>query len=152
MRRLRVYADTSVFGGCFDEEFARESRGLFADIRAGKFLLILSATTALELAEAPERVREVLTSLPSEAVEVVSAPEEIAVLRDAYIAAGVVSEGAALDAEHIAAATVADADVVVSWNFKHIVHYDKIRGYNAVNLLQGYKSLAIHSPKEVVES
>ena len=56
----------------------------------------------------------------------------------------------AADAEHIAAATVAGVDLMVSWNFKHIVHFDKIRGFEAVNLLQGYKPIRIHSPREVV--
>lgn len=50
---------------------------------------------------------------------------------------------------HIALATVADVDLLVSWNFKHIVRFDKIRLFNAVNLEQGYKPLAIHSPREV---
>lgn len=151
MRRLRIYADTSVFGGCFDDEFETESRALFDQIRSGEFILVLSITTALELREAPAEVRGVLASLPPESVEIVSAPEEIAGLRDAYIAAGVIGEVASRDAEHIAAASVADVDLVVSWNFQHIVHFDKIRGYHAVNLLQGYKPIPIHSPREVVE-
>jgi hypothetical protein len=50
---------------------------------------------------------------------------------------------------HIALATVADADVLVSWNFKHIVRFDQIRLFNAANLEQGYKPLSIHSPREV---
>lgn len=151
MKRLRIYADTSVFGGCFDDEFAAESRALLAEIRSGKFTLVLSTTTALEVEQSPQAVRELLTSLPAEAVETISAPEEIAALRDAYIGAGVVGEAAARDAEHVAAASVAEVDLIVSWNFQHIVRYQKIRGYHAVNLLQGYKPVPIHSPKEVVE-
>jgi hypothetical protein len=50
---------------------------------------------------------------------------------------------------HIALATVADADILVSWNFKHIVRFDKIRMFNAANMEQGYKALPIHSPREV---
>lgn len=50
---------------------------------------------------------------------------------------------------HIALATVADIDVLVSWNFKHIVRLDKIRIFNAVNLELGYKQLQIYSPREV---
>lgn len=51
---------------------------------------------------------------------------------------------------HVANATVARVDFIVSWNFRHIVHFDKIRGDNAVNLREGYGMLDIHSPKEVV--
>ena len=91
-----------------------------------------------------------LLSLPPEAVERIPLSDEIERLRDAYVAAGVVGPASRRDAEHIAAATVADVDLVVSWNFKHIVHYEKISGYQGVNLLHGYKAIRIFSPLEVV--
>ena len=56
-----------------------------------------------------------------------------------------------VDAQHIALATVCRADLVVSWNFKHIVHYEKIRGFNSVNLREGYGMVDIRSPREVVK-
>ena len=152
MKQLRIYADTSVFGGCFDEEFAEDSKALFNEIMAGKFLLVISATNVRELTRAPEQVREVLVSLPPQCVEMIEDSDEIDQLRDAYISADVVGPASISDAEHIAAASVAEVDMVVSWNFRHIVHYDKISGYQAVNLLKGYKPLRIHSPKEVIGS
>ena len=51
---------------------------------------------------------------------------------------------------HIATATVHRADLLVSWNFKHIVNVFRVRGYNAINLRLGYPILNIHSPKEIV--
>ena len=72
-------------------------------------------------------------------------------VRDEHIKAGVVGLTSKADAEHIAAATVAEVDILVSWNFKHIVHYEKIHGYQAVNLMNGYKIIQIYSPKEVVK-
>ena len=150
MKQLRIYADTSVFGGCFDEEFADESKRLFEDIRNGKFLLVVSGTTFRELARAPENVRNVLAQLSSSQIEVVEGSNEIDALRDAYLKAGVVGEASKTDAEHIATATIANVDFVVSWNFKHMVHFEKIRGYHAVNLLHGYKLVEIYSPREVV--
>lgn len=68
----------------------------------------------------------------------------------AYIQADVVGSASKADAEHVASASVAEVDFMVSWNFKHIVHYEKINGYHAVNLLNGYKQIQIYSPKEVV--
>jgi len=150
MKRFRIYADTSVFGGCFDDEFTEESKSLFADIKAGKFLLVISATTLGELERAPDYVQRVLAELPPENVEIIEFSEEIARLRDAYLEARIVEPEGKADAEHIASASVADADFVVSWNFKHIVHYEKISGYHAVNLMNGYKEIGIYSPKEVV--
>ena len=150
MKQLRIYADTSVFGGCFDEEFADESKRLFEDIEKGKFILVVSGTSFRELAGAPENVRNVLAKLPSSQVEVIPGSDEIDALRDAYLKAGVVGEASKTDAEHIATASIANVDFVVSWNFKHIVHYEKIHGYHAVNLLHGYRAIEIYSPREVV--
>ena len=150
MKRPRVYADTSVFGGCFDEDFANESKRLFEEIEKGKFLLVVSRTTFRELAGAPENVRNVLAQLSSSQIEVIEGSDEIDALRDAYLKAGVVGEASKTDAEHIAAASVANVDFVVSWNFKHMVHYEKIHGYHAVNLVHGYKAIEIYSPREVV--
>jgi len=151
MKTLRVYADTSVFGGVFDEEFTQESRGFFEEIKTGKFTLVISHTVVDELSKAPDRVKNVLAELPPENVAFAQFSGKIESLRDAYVKAGVVDAAAVLDAEHIATASVYDVDFVVSWNFKHIVHYDKIAGYQAVNLLNGYKPISIYSPKEVVD-
>jgi len=152
MKQFRVYADTSVFGGCFDDEFAEESKSLFSDIKAGKFVLVISSTTLGELERAPDYVQKVLTELPSENMEIIEFCDEIARLRDAYLEARIVEPAAKADAEHIASASVADVDFVVSWNFKHIVHYEKIAGYQAINLINGYKEIRMYSPKEVVEN
>lgn len=151
MRKLHIYADTSVFGGCFDEEFMMESKLLFDEIRKGKFILVISDTTLRELNGAPQNVQKILADLPPEVIEIVEFSKEIQTLRDAYLKAQVVGPSSVADAEHIAAASIAGVDFVVSWNFKHIVHYDKIRGFQAVNLLQGYKPIQIFSPKEVVD-
>lgn len=151
MKQLKIYADTSVFGGCFDEEFKEESIMLFNEVKGGKFRLIISATTVAELDKAPARVQKILRDLPLAQVELIEFSEEIAFLRDEYLNAGILDTSHKADAEHIASASVADVDFVVSWNFKHIVHYEKITGFQAVNLLKGYKAIRIYSPKEVVE-
>ncbi|MBF0245654.1 MAG: hypothetical protein HQL31_10360 [Planctomycetes bacterium] len=150
MKTLRIYADTSVFGGCFDEEFEQESQKLFDEIRSGRFILVISETVVEELQKAPENVQDVLKSLPIECIEAVVESDKIAELRDAYIDAGVVGHASLQDAEHIATASVAEVDLIVSWNFRHIVHFDKIHGYHGVNLLKGYSQIGIFSPKEVI--
>ena len=67
-----------------------------------------------------------------------------------YLDAGVVGPASGNDALHVAIATVARADVVASWNFKHIVHMDKVRGFNAVNLSEGSPLIDIRSPLELI--
>lgn len=151
MKKLRIYAVTSVFGGCFDDEFSEDSKAFFNDIKAGKFILIVSPTTLRELNNAPDFVQKVLADLPASSIELLEYSDEIGFLRDEYLKADIVSNSCKADAEHVASASIAEVDLIISWNFKHIVHYDKISGYQAVNLLNGYKPINIYSPKEVIE-
>lgn len=146
---FRVYVDTSVIGGCADAEFAEESLRLFELARGGRLLLLVSDVVIRELTDAPARVRQILQDLPASAIEAAPLSEEVLRLRDAYLAAGVVGQQWIDDATHVAAATVAQADAIVSWNFKHIVRLDKIRAYNEVNRAMGFGVLTILSPKEV---
>ncbi len=150
MPPLRLYCDTSVFGGCFDEEFSDASNRIFELVREGKFQLAIYQTTLDELNRAPERVRRVLYNLPLGSVEFIEQSREIDSLCDAYLRAGVVGPSSRSDASHIAAASVARVDMIVSWNFKHIVHFEKIRGYHGVNLLMGYLAIPIFAPPEVI--
>src|ERR1035441_4370008 len=130
---LRVYADTSVFGGCFDDEFKAERVRFFEEVRQGQFVVVISNVTLDELELAPDPVRGVLGGLPPEQVEIVSTSPESEGLRNAYLEAAVVGPASSNDAAHIAVATVSNVDIVVSWNFKHIVHFEKIGGYEGVN-------------------
>jgi predicted nucleic acid-binding protein len=150
MKIPRIYLDTSVFGGCFDEEFAKESLRLIEEIMAGKFRLVVSKTVLAELVGAPACVRGEFEKIPKQRVETVGSNLEVEALKQAYLDAQVVGPASATDAEHIATATVAQADMIVSWNFKHIVHYEKIAGYLSVNMRLGYGAIGIFSPKEMV--
>jgi hypothetical protein len=149
MKRLRVYVDTSVIGGCLDVEFATHSRRLMDRAVAGEVLLVVSEVTELELVDARPAVRAVLTSLPPECIERVELTPEARVLADQYIAAGVISAKMRADAQHIGIATVNRVDVLASWNFKHIVNLRRVHGYNSINLREGYPLLEIRSPREL---
>ena len=151
VEKLRVYADTSVFGGCFDVEFETASEQFFLEVREGRFVLVVSDLTVEELADAPENVRSVLQGLGTEQVERVRSTPECEALRLAYLEAGILGPASAEDALHIAIATVMEVDMVVSWNFKHIVHFEKIAGFEGVNAVRKYRSPRIYSPREVIE-
>jgi predicted nucleic acid-binding protein len=150
MRIPRIYADTSVIGGCLDIEFSHESLHFIEMVRNGKCVLLLSEITIAELDKAPTAVQNILLSLPEEAMEKVEITEEILELRNEYMKAKILGPEWIDDAAHVAVATVARADAIVSWNFKHIVRLDKMKGYNQVNLMNGYGILTIISPKEVL--
>ncbi|MFI5305452.1 MAG: hypothetical protein ACHQYP_11755 [Nitrospiria bacterium] len=151
MKILRIYADTSIFGGCFDEEFTLLSIKFFEEVKAGRFFLVISDATRFELQGAPHKVKQVLFSLPDHCYEIIEESEEVIELRNAYLKAEVLTENSILDATHVAYASVAEVDIIISWNFKDIVHFQKIRGFHAVNLMRGYPLVDIYSPMEVIE-
>ena len=150
MSVVRVYADTSVFGVPFDEEFQEVSKTFFDQIRSGRFKLLTSALVQEEIAPAPIQVRELFEGL-LDIVDLVAVSEEALNLRDAYLETGIVTQQWSDDALHVAVATVAGCSLIVSWNFKHIVHFEKIPLYNAVNTLNGYGTVGIFSPLEVIQ-
>lgn len=152
MRLNRIYVDTSVEGGCFDPEFLRDSLALFDMARKGTAVLLISSVLAQELEEAPPEIARFIEQLPERFVERVRTDDKVSQLRDRYIAAGVVSSKYRQDATHVATATVHKADVIVSWNFKHLVNVYRIRGFNAVNARYGHGSIDIRTPTEVVPS
>lgn len=148
--KLRIYVDTSVIGGCMDEEFKEASRQLIDKIRQGGIIAIISELTRLELKDAPQEVQNILEEIPEENIEYVELTEEASNLARKYISEGIIGEGHFVDAEHIAIATINRVDVIVSWNFRHIVNLQRIRGFNSVNLKFGYPLLEIRSPWEVI--
>jgi len=149
MKIQRVYIDTSVIGGCFDPEFAEWSNGLLQDFRNGTFQPLLSEGIAAEIGEAPQSVQVVYAELATLNAEILNVEEAALELADVYQKRIILTPTFYVDGLHIAIATVAEADLLVSWNFKHIVRFDKIRLFNAVNIEYGYKPLQIFSPREV---
>ena len=146
----RIYIDTSVIGGCEDEEFSRWSIQLFEEFRQGLKTAVISNLTRQELEGAPEKVKQILLSLPDINMENVILTEISECLAQNYIDDGVVGSRHIVDAQHIALASVERVDVLVSWNFQHIVNIDRIHAFNSVNLKLGYPMLEIRSPREVI--
>jgi predicted nucleic acid-binding protein len=146
----RVYIDTSVIGGCFDEEFENWSNKLFDEINNGRKIAVISDITYREIELAPKIVQDKLLNTPHEFIENIITDSEIEDLAGKYISAGVINHNHYEDALHIANATICKADILVSWNFKHIVNIDKIRKYNAVNLMFGYSVIEIRTPREIL--
>jgi hypothetical protein len=149
MKVLKVYIENSVIGGYFDDEFKGYSHKLFENFRKGIYKPIISSHVIAELESwAPDYVKDNLKTLEYEEFDV---NEEMTELAKKYIEEKIVSEKFYSDALHIAIATVIGVDILVSWNFKHIVNYNRIRLFNSVNLKEGYNILEIRSPREVIE-
>lgn len=135
-----------------DEEFAEASKRFFERVHNEEFVLLLSTETLRELAKAPDPVRAVLKALPPQLVEELAISAQAANLAREYITANVLDPASESDALHVAVATVAEADLILSWNFKHIVNFSRIKGFNSVNANQGYRPMTILSPFEVIHN
>ncbi|MBM4167506.1 MAG: type II toxin-antitoxin system VapC family toxin [Ignavibacteria bacterium] len=149
--KQRIYVDTSVVGGCYDKEFEEWSNKLVDEFIEGTKIVVLSDITLEELEDAPENVRNVIPRIPKENIESVLLDFEGQQLAELYIREGAISRNYEEDALHIATATIHRVNVLVSWNFHHIVNVDRIRIYNAVNLKYGYQLLDIRTPREVLD-
>jgi hypothetical protein len=119
----RIYIDTSVFGGYFDKEFEDETISFFQRIFEKRITILISEILELELLRAPDSIHDFFEK--------------------------VVGKSSTADCLHIALATVYKADVLASWNFKHIVNLERIRGYNSINFREGYQMTEIRTPKEI---
>jgi len=150
MFKTRIYIDTSVMGGCFDDEFAGYSNRLFESFASRKRRVVISDIMLLELEGAPENVQEILHKIPEDSIDYVFLNKESISLANAYLKEGAIAQGSLMDARHIAIATVERVDVLVSWNFKDIVNLKCIHLINSINLKYGYPILEIRSPMEVV--
>ena len=146
----RIYIDTSIVGGFYDEEFKEATVKLFERLEKHEIIFVVSDLLDLELINAPLRVREHLLQYPNNRFERVELTEEAISLADAYITEKVVGRTSLEDCRHIALATIHKVDILASWNFRHIVNLDRIKGYNSVNLRLGYSMIEIRSPKDLI--
>ena len=147
---MRFYLDTSVFSGFFDEEFEDDTQRLFAEIGKGRFSIVISELTAQELLESPDVVRDLVARIPSTSLNIVAVSDEALALAERYVQDGGLTAKFISDAQHIAVATMERVDSLISWNFKHMVNFFRIRQYNSINLKYGYPLIDIRSPREVL--
>ena len=148
--KQRIYIDTSIVGGYFDVEFETETKALFERMQRKEVIFVVSDLLRQELQGAPPKVRELLGHYDTDCFEPLMLTEEAKALANKYIAENVVGRTSLDDCRHIALATIYKVDVLASWNFKHIVNLIRIKGYNAVNLKNGYATLEIRNPKDLM--
>lgn len=148
---MNVYTDTSIIGGCFDSEFKVWSLALIDEFIAGIKKIVLSDLTIRELEMARNEVKDIIEEIPSENKIIVNIGDEAIHLAETYILEGALTNKSYNDALHIALATLNKANVLASWNFKHIVNLERIIPYNSINLRLGYMVIEIRSPREILK-
>lgn len=144
---MKLYLDTSIFGGYYDEEFAEETKKLFELIRSNNIVVFYSEIVVRELEKAPSHVRELLRGL--KLTSELPLNSEALALADLYIQSGALTKKSFDDACHVAVATLGGAELVVSWNCKHLVQYSRIKGFNSINLRLGHRLIDIRTPPEI---
>ncbi|MCL2065801.1 MAG: PIN domain protein [Candidatus Cloacimonetes bacterium] len=144
----KIYIENSVIGGYFDEDQKIPTRKLFKLFKKGVYVPIISDHVIGELLKgAPDFV---IANLETINYIKHSVTDEMIELFEKYMKQKIVSEKYKDDALHIAIATVIEVDVLVSWNFRHIVNLNRIQQFNSINLREGYKILEIRSPEEII--
>jgi predicted nucleic acid-binding protein len=146
---MKFYVDTSVWGGYYDKEFSEWTIPFFEQAKQGKFTIVISDVTIAELQNAPDFVRDLPGAMPVDFLEIVTITDEQFSLADKYVKEGALTPKFYSDAQHIAISSVLKVDSLVSWNFKHMVNFFRIRQYNSINLKFGYSTIDIRTPKEV---
>jgi predicted nucleic acid-binding protein len=149
--KLRIYIDTSIVGGYFDEKFEVETKALFERLENKEVVFVISEVLEDELEKAPPHTRELLKKYEKEncLFEYVDLTDEADMLAQCYIREKVISAKCIEDCQHIAIATINRVDLLASWNFKHIVNLGRIKGYNVVNLKNNYTTIEIRTPNHL---
>lgn len=111
---MKLYLDTSVYGGYFDDEFSEWTKPFFEQARVGKFQIILSDVTLGELEKAPDSVRELPGTISDQYLDLVSITPEQLELADNYVEEGALTSKFHSDAQHIAISTILKVDSLVS--------------------------------------
>lgn len=151
MTKQRIYIDTSVIGGYYDDKFEEFTRKLFERIEAKDFYIYFSEVNETELVLAPQIVQDVKLLIPDDCYRFVELNAESRELALAYINEKALGKASLNDAYHIALASVNRLDCLVSWNFKHIVNFDKIKLFNSINMRLGYPLIDIRTPLEFLK-
>jgi predicted nucleic acid-binding protein len=150
MKKLKIYLDTSVISHLDapdvpDKE--ADTKRLWEEIKAGRYEVFISPVVVLELSDCYEpKLSGLLAQMDSICYTTLDETDEILELALKYIDAGILRKKSINDCRHIAYACVSGCDMVVSWNFKHLVNIKTINGVKGVNALAGYREMPIYTP------
>jgi len=156
MRIPKIYLETTIFNFPFVDDapnYRADTLRLFEEIEAGKFKPYTSGYVIDELEDTKnaEKREKMKALVKNYGIEVMPANPEVRRLANLYIKEGIIPEKKGPDAIHIAAATVAGLDFIVSLNFQHIVKRKTIVETEIINAREGYRRIYIHTPMEVIE-
>jgi predicted nucleic acid-binding protein len=151
-RIKRIYVDNSVISGMFDSnDHPKRAKPFWDAVFSGKMRVVLSDVLDEEVKRAPEHIRDFYRTVSESQIERIDSTDESDTLAEQYVRAGIVSAQSLTDCQHVALASVARVDVLVSFNCTHIVKLNRIHRYNAINMLSDYPQIEIRTPDEVIQ-
>ena len=155
MKKLKLYLDTSTISHLFASDTPHkmdDTNLLWADLIKGKYNIFISPVVISEIKKCPEpRQSLMFEKLEQIKFQILNESDEVYMLADEYIKGGVLNEKSRDDCLHIAYAVIYNCDVIVSWNFKHLVNIRTINGVRAVSSLEGYKGIDIITPTFIIQ-
>lgn len=155
MKKLKIYLDTSVISHLFADDASEkmsDTLNLWAEIMSGKFEVLLSDVTIEELNQCSEpKLSNMMRKLNEINFSIASVDEPVKGLAEQYVANEVLRPKSFDDCLHIACAVINNCDLLVSWNFKHLVNFKTIKGVRIVNSLNNYGEIGILSPPMLIE-
>jgi predicted nucleic acid-binding protein len=150
MKKLKLYLDTSVISHLDAPDTPdkqEDTRKLWKAIQRGEYEVAISSVTERELVVCGEPKRSTLFRyLGQVSYSVIPLNEQMLVIADKVVELGILTPKSIDDCRHIAAAIVCGCDVIVSWNFKHIVNHKTIQGIKAVTAITGFPEVLIYTP------
>lgn len=154
-RRLKLYLDTSVISHLFADDVPdkmADTKELWQDFINEKYEVFISDTTLEEIDRCHEPKRGKMTEKLDECdIQFLKISNEVTSLAGEYLKNGILNHKSIDDCKHIAFAVVNNCDIVVSWNFKHLVNYQTINKVKIVNAINLYKEISIVSPTMLIE-
>jgi predicted nucleic acid-binding protein len=154
MKKLKIYLDTSVISMLDQHKSAdrmADSQALWKKIKNAKYEVVLSTVTIAEINKnKPDKKEKLLSYLKQIKYSIVNIDEKSIDVASRFVDLGILKQKSFDDCQHIAAAIISDCDVIVSWNFKHIVNHKTIEGVKAVVALEGYDDILIYSPSILI--
>jgi hypothetical protein len=149
MRPLRVYVETSVFGGMYEPDFLNETKRCFRMVRDGRFRVVVSEQVKSEISPSPDAVKEFF-DINLSSMEYTAISREVRKLAGLYVNNKIFNPKVYSDALHVACATINGCDGLISWNNKHMVNAVKIGHVNMINVINGFTQLIAVSPRGIM--
>ena len=155
MRKLKIYLDTTVISYLYQQDAPdkmNDTLRLWEEIKQGLYEVYISNVALDEISKCKEPKLSILEKHLAEInFEYVSADKEVKELAGKFIDNNILTNKSIDDCRHIACAMINECDMIVSWNFKHIVNYKTIKGVKLLSVMTGYDEVAIYTPTILVE-